>query len=156
MISADGTTVTGTAEPGSTVTIRENGVKVGKRSPTIRRNFSVDLIPPKANGEALTADATDTAGNTGPTAPFDAPDITAAQTPVITGVVDDAPASPVLSARTVSHQRQHAYHQRNGRGLAPPSPSYSGTTEIGTTQSCRRTVSGPSRWKPRYRTAGTY
>ncbi len=36
VISADGTTVTGTAEPGSTVTIRENGVKVGKRSPTIR------------------------------------------------------------------------------------------------------------------------
>ncbi|MEX7694462.1 Ig-like domain-containing protein, partial [Enterobacter hormaechei] len=69
VISADGTTVTGTAEPGSTVTIRENGVKVGEAVADDQGNFSVDLIPPKANGEALTADATDTAGNTGPTAP---------------------------------------------------------------------------------------
>ncbi|MFT0669363.1 Ig-like domain-containing protein, partial [Enterobacter hormaechei subsp. xiangfangensis] len=56
VISADGTTVTGTAEPGSTVTFRENGVKVGETVADDQGNFSVELIPPKANGEALTAD----------------------------------------------------------------------------------------------------
>lgn len=154
VISADGTTVTGTAEPGSTVTIRENGVKVGEAVADDQGNFSVDLIPPKANGEALTADATDTAGNTGPTAPFDAPDITAAQTPVITGVVDDAPASPVLSARTVSPTTARLPSTERA-SLAPPSPSTAVLPKLAP-QSCRRTVSGPSRWKPRYRTAGTY
>ncbi|MDF3660556.1 Ig-like domain-containing protein, partial [Enterobacter hormaechei] len=43
VISADGTTVTGTAEPGSTVTIRENGVKVGEAVADDQGNFSVDL-----------------------------------------------------------------------------------------------------------------
>ncbi|MEP8673170.1 BapA/Bap/LapF family large adhesin [Enterobacter hormaechei] len=131
VISADGTTVTGTAEPGSTVTIRENGVKVGEAVVDDQGNFSVDLIPPKANGEALTADATDTAGNTGPTAPFDAPDITAAQTPVITGVVDDAPGvtGPVSQNGLTNDSKPTI----NGTGEPGTTITlYSGTTEIGT------------------------
>ncbi|CZV20699.1 TPA: BapA/Bap/LapF family large adhesin [Enterobacter hormaechei] len=131
VISADGTTVTGTAEPGSTVTIRENGVKVGETVADDQGNFSVDLIPPKANGEALTADATDTAGNTGPTAPFDAPDITAAQTPVITGVVDDAPGvtGPVSQNGLTNDSKPTI----NGTGEPGTTITlYSGTTEIGT------------------------
>jgi VCBS repeat-containing protein len=93
VVSGDGTTVTGTAEAGSTVTIREGGVTVGQAVTDDQGNFSVTLNPPKANGEALTADATDPAGNTGPTAPALAPDITPAQTPVILSVVDDLPAT---------------------------------------------------------------
>ena len=131
VISADGTTVTGTAEPGSTVTIRENGVKVGEAVANDQGNFSVDLIPPKANGEALTADATDTAGNTGPTAPFDAPDITAAQIPVITGVVDDAPG--VTGPVSQNGLTNDSTPTINGTGEPGTTITlYSGTTEIGT------------------------
>ncbi|MBT2068697.1 BapA prefix-like domain-containing protein [Enterobacter hormaechei subsp. xiangfangensis] len=131
VISADGTTVTGTAEPGSTITIRENGVKVGEAVADDQGNFSVDLIPPKANGEALTADATDTAGNTGPTAPFDAPDITAAQTPVITGVVDDAPG--VTGPVSQNGLTNDSTPTINGTGEPGTTITlYSGTTEIGT------------------------
>ncbi|HHN5588234.1 BapA/Bap/LapF family large adhesin [Enterobacter hormaechei] len=131
VISADGTTVTGTAEPGSTVTIRENGVKVGEAVADDQGNFSVDLIPPKANGEALTADATDTAGNTGPTAPFDAPDITAAQTPVITGVEDDAlDVTGPVSQNGLTNDKTPTI---NGTGEPGTTITlYSGTTEIGT------------------------
>ncbi len=131
VISADGTTVTGTAEPGSTVTIRENGVKVGEAVADDQGNFSVDLIPPKANGEALTADATDTAGNTGPTAPFDAPDITAAQTPVITGVEDNAlDVTGPVSQNGLTNDKTPTI---NGTGEPGTTITlYSGTTEIGT------------------------
>ncbi|MEC5518630.1 Ig-like domain-containing protein [Enterobacter hormaechei] len=131
VISADGTTVTGTAEPGSTVTIRENGVKVGETVADDQGNFSVELIPPKANGEALTADATDTAGNTGPTAPFDAPDITAAQTPVITGVVDDAPGvTGPVSQNGLTNDNTPTI---NGTGEPGTTITlYSGTTVLGT------------------------
>ena len=93
VVSGDGTTVTGTAEPGSTVTIREGNVTVGQGKANDDGSFSVTLTPPKANGESLTADATDAAGNTGPTTPTVAPDITPAQTPVIISVVDDVQAT---------------------------------------------------------------
>ena len=93
VVSGDGTTVTGTAEAGSTVTIRQGDIIVGQAVTDDQGNFSVTLNPPKANGEALTADATDPAGNTGPTTPALAPDITPAQTPVIVSVVDDVPGT---------------------------------------------------------------
>lgn len=75
------------------MTIRENGVTVGEAKANDDGSFTVTLTPPKANGETLTADATDPAGNTGPTTPAIAPDITAAQTPVIVSVDDDASAT---------------------------------------------------------------
>ena len=52
-------------------------------------NFSLTLTPPKLNGEILTADATDAAGNTGPATSAAAPDITPPQAPVIVSVIDD-------------------------------------------------------------------
>lgn len=131
VISDDGVTVTGTAEPGSTVTIRENGVPVGEAVADDQGNFSVTLNPPKANGEALTADATDAAGNTGPTAPFEAPDITAAQTPVITGVVD---AEPGVTG-SVSQNGLTNDNTPTVNGTGEPGTTitlYSGTTQIGT------------------------
>lgn len=89
-VSADGTTVTGTAEPGSTVSIKgPDGVEIGHATAGDNGNFTVTVNPAQLNGETLTADATDKAGNTGPTAAVDAPDITPAQTPVITSVYDD-------------------------------------------------------------------
>ncbi|WP_257895646.1 Ig-like domain-containing protein, partial [Enterobacter roggenkampii] len=56
-------------------------------------NFSLTLSPPRINGEILTADATDTAGNTSPTTSAAAPDITPPQTPVILSVIDDVQAT---------------------------------------------------------------
>ena len=153
VISADGTTVTGTAEPGSTVTIRENGVKVGEAVADDQGNFSVDLIPPKANGEALTADATDTAGNTGPTAPFDAPDITAAQTPVITGVEDDAlDVTGPVSQNGLTNDKPRPSTERASPAQRSPStaaPLKSALRWLGLT------ASGPLRWKRIFPTAGT-
>jgi len=90
VVSGDGTKVTGTAEPGSTVTIREDGVKIGEGKADDQGNFSVTIAPPKLNGETLTAEAADKAGNTGPTANATAPDITPAQTPTIVSVEDNA------------------------------------------------------------------
>ncbi|WP_336214425.1 BapA/Bap/LapF family large adhesin [Enterobacter sp. P82] len=94
VVSNDGGTISGTAEPGSTVTIREGDAIVG--TPVVadsQGNFSVTLNPPKLNGEILTADATDTAGNTSPTTSAAAPDITPPQTPVIVSVIDDVQAT---------------------------------------------------------------
>lgn len=106
-------------------------MKVGETVADDQGNFSVELIPPKANGEALTADATDTAGNTGPTAPFDAPDITAAQTPVITGVVDDAPGvTGPVSQNGLTNDNTPTI---NGTGEPGTTITlYSGTTVLGT------------------------
>uniref|UniRef100_UPI0011D26FA6 BapA/Bap/LapF family large adhesin n=1 Tax=Enterobacter asburiae TaxID=61645 RepID=UPI0011D26FA6 len=56
-------------------------------------NFSLTLTPPKLNGEILTADATDTAGNTGPATSAASPDITPPQTPIIVSVIDDVQAT---------------------------------------------------------------
>ncbi|MCK7359365.1 Ig-like domain-containing protein [Enterobacter roggenkampii] len=119
VVSGDGTTVTGTAEAGSTVTIREGGITVGQAVADDQGNFSVTLNPPKANGEALTADATDPAGNTGPTTPALAPDITPAQTPVIVSVVDDfAPTTGPIAQGGLTNDA---------------TPTISGTGEAGTT-----------------------
>lgn len=118
VVSGDGTTVTGTAEAGSTVTIRQGDVIVGQAVTDDQGNFSVTLNPPKANGEALTADATDPAGNTGPTTPALAPDITPAQTPVIVSVVDDVPGTTGTIAQ--------------GGLTNDATPTISGTGEAGT------------------------
>ncbi|OQD47688.1 adhesin [Enterobacter cancerogenus] len=93
VVSNDGGTITGTAEPGSTVTIREGDAILGTPVADSEGNFSLTLTPPKLNGEILTADATDVAGNTGPATSAAAPDITPPQTPVIVSVIDDVQAT---------------------------------------------------------------
>ncbi len=60
----DGTTVTGTAEPGSTVTVRdENGTVIGTAVAGEDGRFSITLDAPLAAGTSLTVTATDAAGN---------------------------------------------------------------------------------------------
>ena len=83
VVSNDGGTISGIAEAGSTVTIREGDITLGTVVADSQGNFSLTLTPPKVNGEILTADATDTAGNTGPTTSAASPDITSPQMPVI-------------------------------------------------------------------------
>ncbi|HBU6132619.1 BapA/Bap/LapF family large adhesin [Enterobacter sp. 168J2] len=89
VVSNDGGTITGTAEPGSTVTIREGDAILGTPVADSEGNFSLTLTPPKLNGEVLTAVATDAAGNTGPATSAAAPDVTPPQAPVIVSVIDD-------------------------------------------------------------------
>lgn len=89
VVSNDGGTITGTAEPGSTVTIREGDAILGTPVADSEGNFSLTLTPPKLNGEILTADATDAAGNTGPATSAAAPDISPPQAPAIVSVIDD-------------------------------------------------------------------
>jgi hypothetical protein len=93
VVSNDGGTISGIAEAGSTVTIREGNVILGTAVADSQGNFSLTLTPPKVNSEILTADATDTAGNTSPTTSAAAPDITPPQTPVIVSVIDDVQAT---------------------------------------------------------------
>ncbi|HEM6741516.1 TPA: BapA prefix-like domain-containing protein [Citrobacter farmeri] len=91
VISADGTTLTATAEPGSTITIKDsNGNTLAESGPVPENGtLAIALNPPQANGETLSVTATDAASNT--SLPYDvvAPDITAPDAPVISSIVDD-------------------------------------------------------------------
>ena len=63
-VSDNGTHVTGTAEPGSTVTVKdENGKEIGTATAGDNGKFDVTINPPKTNGEELTVEAKDEAGN---------------------------------------------------------------------------------------------
>ncbi|SHN17190.1 Concanavalin A-like lectin/glucanases superfamily protein [Chitinophaga sp. CF418] len=85
-------TVTGTAEPNSTVTIYRDGVLAGTTAANASGNYSYTFTSSLADGlRGITATATDAAGNTGPqSAPLNilidtqapgVPTITTAQTP---------------------------------------------------------------------------
>ncbi|WP_314139032.1 BapA/Bap/LapF family large adhesin [Buttiauxella noackiae] len=89
-VSADGKTITGKAEPGSTVTITDNtGQVIGQGTAGSDGSFTIPLTTPQINGEELTANATDPAGNTGPDAPVTAPIIPDPIEPVLTSITDD-------------------------------------------------------------------
>ncbi|ECE4763267.1 BapA prefix-like domain-containing protein [Salmonella enterica] len=99
LISADGKTVSGQAEAGSTITIKDpSGNVVGEGKADSDGKFSIDLTAPQLSGEQLTVTATDDAGNTGPSATIDAPNIPLPDTPAITAAIDDAaPLTGTLS-----------------------------------------------------------
>ncbi|EEJ6338117.1 BapA prefix-like domain-containing protein [Salmonella enterica] len=99
LISADGKTVSGEAEAGSSITIKDpSGNIVGEGKADSDGKFSIDLTAPQLSGEQLTVTATDDAGNTGPSATIDAPNIPLPDTPVITAAIDDAaPLTGTLS-----------------------------------------------------------
>uniref|UniRef100_UPI0024692B29 Ig-like domain-containing protein n=1 Tax=Chromohalobacter sp. 48-RD10 TaxID=2994063 RepID=UPI0024692B29 len=77
-VNDDGSVVTGTAEPGSTVTVSdENGNSLGSDTADNDGNFNVSIEPPQTNGEDISATATDEAGNESDPASATAPDLTA-------------------------------------------------------------------------------
>ncbi|MFC0309891.1 Ig-like domain-containing protein [Gallibacterium trehalosifermentans] len=77
-ISDDGSQVSGKTEPSATVTIKdENGQPIGTGTADENGNFTVNLNPPKNNGETLTVEASDKAGNTSVPATVTADDKTA-------------------------------------------------------------------------------
>ncbi|MGB8971683.1 MAG: Ig-like domain-containing protein, partial [Pseudomonas capeferrum] len=75
-VSADGTVITGRAEPGSTVRIlAADGTELGSALVGPTGVFNITLTPPQVDGETLQATATDAAGNTSLTSSVTAPDI---------------------------------------------------------------------------------
>ncbi|PTV52121.1 adhesin, partial [Pseudomonas putida] len=75
-VSADGSVITGRAEPGSTVRIvAADGTELGTAVVGPTGVFSLNLNPPQVDGEVLQATATDAAGNTSPSSAVTAPDI---------------------------------------------------------------------------------
>ncbi|EAT8659775.1 BapA prefix-like domain-containing protein [Salmonella enterica] len=105
LISADGKTVSGEAETGSTITIKDpSGHIVGEGKADSDGKFSIDLTAPQLGGEQLTVTATDDAGNTGPSATIDAPNIPLPATPVIAAAIDDAaPLTGTLSNNQITN-----------------------------------------------------
>ncbi|MEH0834531.1 Ig-like domain-containing protein, partial [Pectobacterium cacticida] len=89
-VAGDGTTVSGNAEPGSTVTVTDGGgntlgsVEVGEDG-----SFTVPLNPPPTNGESLTVIVSDAAGNASPPTTVTAPDTTAPDAPTDLAVAED-------------------------------------------------------------------
>ncbi|MRS17313.1 BapA prefix-like domain-containing protein [Enterobacteriaceae bacterium RIT691] len=95
VVSPDGTTVTGKAEAGSTVEVKDaNGNVLGKGTADNDGNFSVTLSNPQISGEHLSVDATDKAGNTSPPASVTAPNVDLPETPVITSAFDEHTSIP--------------------------------------------------------------
>ncbi|WP_238214444.1 BapA/Bap/LapF family large adhesin, partial [Pseudomonas sp. PAGU 2196] len=104
-VSANGTVVTGRAEPGSTVRIlAADGTELGSALVGPTGVFSINLDPPQVDGEVLQATATDAAGNTSTASSVTAPDIDGGDT-----TPPDAPTNLVIGL---------AGHQLTGRGEA--------------------------------------
>lgn len=119
-VNEEGTVVTGSAEPGSTVKVTNaNNVELGSGTAGGDGTFTVSITPPQTNGEILGVSATDNAGNLGPKAPVDAPDTTAPLVPVITHVIDDI--------------ANHTGDLTSGNTTNDSKPELQGTAEEGTT-----------------------
>lgn len=119
-VSLDGTSVTGTAEPGSSITITApNGSTIGTGKTGSDGHFTVPLSPAQTNGETVSVTATDSAKNESPAQTADAPDITAPDKPIILQVWDDVEGDtgPLTSGQTTNDNR----------------PTLSGTAEAGST-----------------------
>ncbi|MEH0833275.1 Ig-like domain-containing protein, partial [Pectobacterium cacticida] len=91
-VAGDGTTVSGNAEPGSTVTVTDgNGNNLGSVDVGEDGSFTVPLTPPPTNGESLTVIVSDAAGNSSSTT-ITAPDTTAPDAPTNLAVAGDGTA----------------------------------------------------------------
>lgn len=95
-VSPDGTTLTGTAEPGTTVTVKQGTATIGTGPVDDAGNFTVTLNPPQKNGETLDVSAKDPTGNIGDSTPVNAPDVTPPAVPVIVSVEDNVEANTGL------------------------------------------------------------
>ena len=118
--SSDGKTVTGTAEPGSTITLKDaDGNLVGTGKTGSDGKFTIVLGTPLTNGEQLTATATDSSGNTSQAGHVTAPDTTAPDAPDIVIVNDDVggETGPLT----------------NGQRTDDARPTFSGIGEAGST-----------------------
>lgn len=95
-VSPDGTTLTGSAEPGTTVTVKQGTTTIGTGNVDDNGNFTVTLTPPQKNGETLDVSAQDPTGNIGDSTPVNAPDVTPPSVPVIVSLEDNVDANTGL------------------------------------------------------------
>lgn len=79
-VSPDGATVGGTAEPGSTVTVRDGSTVLGTATAAPDGSFVITVAPPLASGDLVQVVVSDGAGNATPT-PLNGPDGTEVATP---------------------------------------------------------------------------
>lgn len=116
-VSADGTVVTGTAEPGNTVVITgSGGTQIGSGVAGTDGSFTITINPPQTNGETIEAIATDPAGNPSLPETALAPDITAPQPPTnllvngtgdqVTGKAEPNSTVNILDQMAISLVRQ--------------------------------------------------
>ncbi|WP_033727806.1 Ig-like domain-containing protein, partial [Pseudomonas cremoricolorata] len=97
LVSADGLRLSGRGEAGTTVNVRDvAGNLIGSGTVGSDGRFDLALDTPQANGEALTVDLTDAAGNVSEPGTVNAPDITPPAAP--TDLAIDG-AGTVLSGR---------------------------------------------------------
>ncbi|NRB56764.1 MAG: hypothetical protein HRU39_12400, partial [Salinicola sp.] len=83
-VADDGSAVTGSAEPGTTVTVTDgDGNELGSVEAGEDGSFEVPLDPPLTNGEDVDVVATDGDGNQSESVSATAPDTTAPETPTI-------------------------------------------------------------------------
>ncbi|PZQ42356.1 MAG: hypothetical protein DI560_02790, partial [Pseudomonas putida] len=83
VIDNSGTTVTGTGEPGATVTVRgPDGTVLGTAVVNEDGSFEVALDAPQTNGQALTVEQRDPTGNLSAAVSLTAPDSEAPDTPI--------------------------------------------------------------------------
>ncbi len=109
VISAGGDEVSGLAEAGSTVIVRDaNGAALGTAVAGTDGRYTIPLVPPLTSGEALSVTATDAAGNVSdPTALFapnipDAPDLEAYDN-LVSGQVAILPTAEAIAPVSVSY-----------------------------------------------------
>ncbi len=89
-LAADGVTLTGTGEPGATVSVRDaQGTVLGTGLVGADGTFSLTLNRPQLDGQNLTVQQTDTAGNLSPTTPLTVADLTAPAVPTELSVAGD-------------------------------------------------------------------
>ncbi|MAM58645.1 MAG: hypothetical protein CMN25_15065, partial [Salinicola sp.] len=83
-VADDGSAVTGSAEPGTTVTVTDgDGNELGSVEAGEDGSFEVPLDPPLTNGEDVDVVASDGDGNQSESVSATAPDTTAPETPTI-------------------------------------------------------------------------
>ncbi|MGP7796930.1 BapA/Bap/LapF family large adhesin [Sphingomonas sp. CLY1604] len=90
-VGADGSVVTGTGEPGATVTVRDPaGAAIGSGTVAADGSYAVALLPAQANGGSVSVTLTDAAGNVSPATAAAAPDVTAPAAPTAAVAGDGA------------------------------------------------------------------
>ncbi|MFW1856912.1 Ig-like domain-containing protein, partial [Acinetobacter ursingii] len=82
VLNEDGSQITGTGEPGSTIEVKDqDGNVIGTAEVGEDGNYVVELSPAQNSGEDLTVNATDKAGNVSPDVIINTPDTTAPDAP---------------------------------------------------------------------------
>ncbi|WP_151808151.1 Ig-like domain-containing protein, partial [Acinetobacter ursingii] len=91
VLNEDGSQITGTGEPGSTIEVKDqDGNVIGTAEVGEDGNYVVELSPAQNSGEDLTVNATDKAGNVSPDVIINTPDTTAPEAIIeITGISED-------------------------------------------------------------------